>query len=344
MKTITFYVMALLCFITSQLNAQETFEEKVKQISNNIENITKQEKDSLKIEIQKINDQLENDQITNQEAETAKKELAEKRAKNIETRVAAEEEKLSQVLRDKVDGKLKSDSGNKKFSFTFNYDSDADSINKKERVYKRTTSQFVIAGGINRLMTDGDFSDDFKGSSDFYEWGFTYNTRIMKNNNLLHAKYGLSIQYNNLRPKSNQFFVTEDKQTVLATHENNLKLSRFRYVNLVIPVHLEFDFTPKQVVGDRTYFKTHDSFRIGIGGYAGLNVKSKQILKYEIDDKKIKDRSRGDYNVNDFVYGLSAYVGYGEISIYAKYDLQTVFENNITDQNNFSLGLRFDIN
>ena len=83
---------------------------------------------------------------------------------------------------------------------------------------------------------------------------------------------------------------------------------------------------------------------MGIGGYAGINVKSKQILRYEIDDHNVKERTKGDYNVNDFVYGLSAYVGYGEVSLYIKYDLNPIFRNNAVDQNNISLGIRFDLN
>ena len=73
--------------------------------------------------------------------------------------------------------------------------------------------------------------------------------------------------------------------------------------------------------------------------------KEKQIVRYEDENgNKVKTKTKGDYNVNDFVYGVSAYIGYGEISLYAKYDLQPVFANNDIDQNNLSLGIRFDLN
>ena len=122
--------------------------------------------------------------------------------------------------------------------------------------------------------------------------------------------------------------------------------SRFRNVYLTLPLHLEFDFTPKKVSkdGTKTNFRTHESVRLGIGGYAGVRIKSKQILKYEIDDVKIKERQKGDFNVSDFNYGLSAYLGYGQTSLYVKYDLNPMFKNNNIDQNNVSLGIRFDFN
>lgn len=356
MKTIIFYVVALVCLITTKLSAQETFEERAKAISKNIERITTQQKDSLKIEVEKVDAQLEKGEITSAEASTLKKQYAENRAKNIETKVALEEERLSVLVKDKVNGKVNAEDKNKtyiKVGRVFEVNSgngegkDTIMIGKKRhyRDYKRTTSQFVFAGGLNRLVEDGAIDDEnFRGNSDFYELGFTYNTRILRNNNLLHFKYGLSLQYNNLRPKNDKIFVADGNKTTLVESPIDLKLSRFRYVNLVVPMHLEFDFTPKSINGDKTYFLTHKSFRVGLGGFAGVNVKEKQVVKYELDDQKVKQKTKGDFNVNDFVYGVSAYVGYGQVSVYAKYDLQTVFAHNDLDQNNLSIGIRFDFN
>ncbi|RZJ71513.1 MAG: hypothetical protein EOO45_11770 [Flavobacterium sp.] len=345
MKTITFYVVALVCLLTTSLSAQETFEKRAETIAKNIEQITKQEKDSLKVEVERVNQMLDKGEINSTEAETRKQQMADLRAKNIETRVALEQQKLEELVKDKVDGRI-ADSPKKKFSFTMG-GNDSDSTKVKEvESFKRTTSQFVFAIGVNRLITDGKMDHDtFKWRSDFYEWGLTLNTRILKNNNLLHFKYGLSLQYNNLRPEHDQIFEKQGDQTVLVDSGLDLDVSRLRYVNLVVPMHLEFDFTPKEVNGDKTYFKSHESVRLGVGGYAGLNVKEKQILKYEDEaGNKVKQKTKGDFNVNDFVYGVSAYLGYGQFALYAKYDLQPLFADNAVDQNNLSLGIRFDFN
>ena len=345
MKTVIFYVVASLCLLAAKLNAQ-SFEEQANQIANNIEEITKQQKDSLKMEVEMVNKMLENNEISAEEADARKREYAAERARNIEVKVTAEEEKLTQLVKDKVDGKVNSSTTTHKF-WIFNYsktNKTEDTITKRYEP-KRTTSQLVFALGVNRVVVDGEIeTDGFKWRSDFYEWGISWNTRLLKENNLLHAKYGLSLQYNNLRPDNNRMFVTEGGKTYLEDSGKDLRVSKLRYVNLVVPAHLEFDFTKKRAGDGRVYYPTHDSFRIGIGGYAGFNVKEKQILKYRENGKRQKDKEKGDFNVSDFVYGVSAYVGYGQMSLYAKYDLQPIFNNNDIDQNNLSLGIRFDFN
>ncbi|TPD65624.1 porin family protein [Flavobacterium microcysteis] len=349
MQKIIFYAMILLCLFASKAIAQQTFEQRAKAIALRIESITKEEKDALKDEVEAVNKLLDSGDISLEEADKRKLELADVRAKNIETRVGMEEAKLTDLVREKVDGKLPAEGRRTAFSIYWDKDSPRRDTIRNDRSESRTTSQFVFAVGLNNVVTDGDLSSvegsDYRvWGSHFYEWGVAFNTRLAKNHNLLHAKYGLSLMYNNLRPTDNRSFVVNGNKTTLETNPIHLKDSRFRNVYLVVPVHLELDFTKKRVTEKKTYFRSHESFRMGIGGYAGINVKSKQILRYEIDDHNVKERTKGDYNVNDFIYGLSAYVGYGEVSLYVKYDLSPIFRNNAVDQNNISMGIRFDLN
>jgi hypothetical protein len=343
MKNFTIYLVILVFLFVSKVLGQETFESRAKQIADKIEKITKEEKAALKEEVESVNIQLSEGKITKEQAEKRKKELAEARAVIIEEKVTLAQNELNDLVQQKVDGKIKDQDSIRKFTFHWNRGKrEKDSVHGE----KRTTSQFVFALGLNNTMADGELQDSnykFTGSH-FYEWGFTYNSRLFKNNNLLHAKYGLSLMYNNIRPTDNRSFVVNGNQTDLVTNPINLKESRFRNVYIVAPVHLEFDFSKPKVSNGKTYFKTHESFRFGIGGYAGINIKSKQILKYEQDDLKYKTTIKGDYNVNNFIYGLSSYIGYKEMSLYLKYDLNPLFQDNLIKENNISLGLRFDLN
>lgn len=223
-----------------------------------------------------------------------------------------------------------------------------DSIYKNYKREYRTTSQFVFAGGMNNLVTDGAIanSDFMYLRSDFYEWGITLKTRVMQNSNLLHLKYGLGFQYNLLRATDNRIFADTGTETVLETYPITVKNSHtyFKNVYFVLPVHLEFDFSKTAEKDGKKIFKSQQGFRFGLGGFAGVNTNSKQFIKYELDGKKVEQKIKADFNVNDFTYGLSTYIGYRATSLYVKYDLNPMFKNNNIDQNNVSLGIRFDFN
>lgn len=360
MTKIIFYVtMSILLFASKTMaqdsiqkveQANQSFEKQAKNIALNIAKITKEEKAELKKEVDAVNEQLEKGSITKEQAETKKTTLAQTRASNIETRVAKEQEKLEILVQQKVDGQITGlDTIKKPAKLVLTWDKgDKDYVKiKKPKAEKRTTSQFVLAFGINNLATDGviDNSDFSISKSQFFEWGSTYNTRILKNDNLLHLKYGYSVMYNNISATDNRYFVSASNgQTSLATFPYELKEARFKNVYVVLPLHLEFDFSGNKSSKGNTGFSTHKGVRFGIGGYGGLRIKSKQKLFYNSDDDNVRIKNKGDFNANDFVYGLSTYLGYKETSLYLKYDLNPLFESNTINQNNISLGVRFDFN
>ncbi|MBC7885638.1 MAG: hypothetical protein H7X99_09195 [Saprospiraceae bacterium] len=221
---------------------------------------------------------------------------------------------------------------------------------KKRKSEHRTTTQFVFSIGLNNIISDGDLStiedNGIKlSNSRFYEWGLTWKTRLAANSALLQLKYGLSFTYNNLRPENNFYYIKNGNQTVLAEHPEELRDEPyFRRINMVVPVHLEFDFSKKKIKDDQVIIRSQRSFRMGIGGYAGINLRTKQVLEYKSDGLVTDQTTRGDYNTGDLIYGASAYVGYKDISIYTKFDLNPLFTDNPTEQKNISLGLRFDFN
>ena len=375
MKNFIIYLAVFFCSMASKIVAQKSFEDSVNAIAIKIENITKEEKAALKAELESVNKELEMGTITKAQADEKKLQLANVRSKNIETRVAQAQEELKELVKQKVDGKFGASNkkGSKYFSIRFNTNDSIDFEGKKykityettdsvyidiqgmkksllkiraKRAEKRTTSQFVFAAGLNNLVTGGSVANsDFRyWGSHFYEWGITGNTRMFKNDNLLHLKYGFSVMYNNLRPTDGRIFQTNGNQTELVDFAVPLRDSRFRNVFVTVPLHLEFDFTKAKERDGKKIFRTHQSVRFGIGGYAGLRVKSKQKLRYEIDGNEFSSKEKGDFNVNDFIYGVSTYIGYKETSLYLKYDLNPLFKDNDIKQNNISLGIRFDFN
>ena len=190
MRNLTLYLVFLLCVFATKMVSQNTFEQQAKDIAKKIDNITREEKALLKSRVEEVNVALEKNQITKDAADKQKLELATATASSIEKRVGEQQNNLNQLVQDKVNGKIidKSDYITFKFRKSKN-----DSINNF-RGEKRSTSQFVFAAGVNNVMTDGNVNNsDFRyWGSHFYEWGFTSNYRLSKDNNLLHLKYGFS--------------------------------------------------------------------------------------------------------------------------------------------------------
>ena len=355
----TFIYILLMTFSFFNLNAQSQFESRVKAIKDEISAINAEEKAKLEAEVQDINRKLERNEITATAAEASKIARAEACADRVENRIIPLENELQDLIKDEIEGDddddfdegvedLKSDIKDVITSMK-----DKTSKNKNKKKYRneaRTTNQFVFAFGLNNVLTDGslkslDNNSIKAGTSRFYEWGVTWKTRLSENSSFLNIKYGLSLTYNNLRPEDNTYFVKTGNQTILEDHPKSLyNEPYFRTTNLVIPVHLELDFSKKIIRDDQKIIKTQKGFRVGFGGYAGINTRAKQILEYKEDGLRTSILTKGNYNTSTFVYGVSGYIGYKSFSLYTKYDLNPLFANNPVDQNNASLGLRFDFN
>jgi hypothetical protein len=341
-KIILYISIALLTLVNKVCAQAKTIEKQLLEIAINIKVATEEGKKILKKEVESIDAQVKKGEITNEEGQRLKTKFSEERAKDIETKIAEQEKALLDLINDKITINETNDSL-KKNSFGFkikNYDK-----NKSEN---RTTSQFVFATGFNNLVTDGAVANSQFGyaRSGFYEWGYTWNTRLSNSSNLLHLKYGVGFQYNMLHATDNRIFADVDDKTILVDAGVATKANRtyFKNVYFVVPMHLEFDFSKTKTVDDKKIFKSHEGVRFGIGGFVGVNTNSKQFIEYEQNGYKFKEKQKGDFNVNDFTYGLSTYVGYKQTSLYLKYDLNPMFKNNAVDQNNISLGIRFDWN
>ena len=130
---------------------------------------------------------------------------------------------------------------------------------------------------------------------------------------------------------------------MLEEFPTRLKKAKFRTTNLIFPVHLEFG--PSKKIERETYFRysTRNQFKVGLGAYGGFNIATLQKLKYELDGRDVKDKLKGGLNTTDLVYGLSGYIAFDDVALYVKYDLSPIFKDQSIDQNNISLGLRWDL-
>ncbi|MGB0895944.1 MAG: hypothetical protein ACPGRW_01345 [Flavobacteriaceae bacterium] len=298
-----------------------------------IDKVVMKQKELMKRDIEEINVKLDNEEISLEEASELKKEVATKYAYVIQRKVTDIKNGT-----EGIDGKLSITIGGKGI---ININPD-----KKRKRDKRTYTDIVVAVGFNNAIQEGKSLNDSEykaAGSRFFELGFAWRTRVFEESNWLRFKYGVSLQYNSLKPKNNQYFVRNGDVTTLETFPHELRKSKIRFTNLVLPIH--FEFGPSKKIEREHYFRysTRKKFKVGIGGYAGLRIGTRQKLKYSIDGDKERDKQKDDFNANDFVYGLSGYVSWGAVGLYTKYDLNPLFSSPNAKQNNISLGIRFDM-
>jgi hypothetical protein len=327
-----------------------------KEVFKAIEKIILEEKIALKKEIKKIENNLNDSTITSLEAEKLKKMAATKHAKNIETRITAQNKVLQKIIQEYTTKKMASISvdsvevvtkyGNKQNRIR-TYKMTVERFNRTKKAIKeynlrRHNEQGVIAFGVTNVINNGKISSDYKTwNSKFYEYGYTFKYRLSKNPSPYYFKYGASLVFNNLKTTNNLYHEKSANETNLITHTNDLKVSRLKNVQLLFPFHFEVDLSKPDVINGIESSRRERSFRFGLGGYAGVRLHSKQTLKYEENGAIVKEKITDNFNLNNFTYGLSGYFGYRSTSLYVKYDINTLFKEN--DGRAVFLGLRLEI-
>ncbi|MDN3493856.1 hypothetical protein [Winogradskyella bathintestinalis] len=364
MTTITKLLVCLLLSLTYAMaqgqdtkidsTQNSTNELKIQAFQNLKAKIEIEEREYLKLEIAAINQRLDDGQISAAEAERLKKESAKRRALNIENRLAIIDNKIA-LLKRNDSGYNTEDAGDDGFIFRIGSgEEDSDSFiyfgekakNKPVKYDRRTSTDIVFAFGFNNTFIDGQDLEDspYKlGGSGFIELGYAWKTRIFDNTNFWRLKYGFSFQWNKLKLKNNNYLVNTDGDITLQEYPIDADKIKFRTTNLVIPMHIEFG--PSKKVENENYFRysTHKKWKVGLGGYAGLNIGNMQKIKFKEDGEREKEKQRDQFEVSEFIYGLSGYVALGDVALYVKYDLNPLFKNQVIDQNNISVGLRFDM-
>ncbi len=343
-----------MCFIANTMVAQDNYKDKIEALQEQKEKITFEEKEALKEEVESINRRLEKAEISYEEANKLKDEAAKKRALNIENRMAIIDNEIALLERNKgevLDYEEDDNSWDDDDGVTIRIDGDEWEITDNKygwsKYGRRTYSDFIVAFGLNNAIIEGQSLNDtpYKvGGSRFFEMGWAWRTRVFNKSNAVRFHYGFSFQFNGLKSKDNLYYVVNDQgETVQEEFPFNLSKSKLKLDNLVFPIHFEFGPSRTRISGNHVRYSLRHQFRIGLGGYGGFNMGTRQKLKFNENGSKQKLKIKGGLNSNPFIYGLSAYMGVDCILLYVKYDLNPIFKSPSLEQRNISMGLRFDI-
>lgn len=355
MRKILGYLLITILFSAVHISmAQEEYHEEIAELKEQKEQIETQEREALKEEVESIDARLDRGSITEEQAKVLKESAAEKRAKNIQDRKAIIDSRIDLlernegiVLEEEKDQNIWEDG----VEVTVNVGDDSwepfDWDYKSSRYDRRTYSNFIIAFGLNNVIPEGGSLNDSPYSawrSRYFEMGWAWRTRVFNNTNFMRFHYGFSFTFNGLRNTSNLYFTQDDSgQVVRETFPVSLDKSKLRTDNLIVPLHFEFGPSRKTVSETRVRYSLKRQLRIGVGGYGGINLGTRQKLKYQLDGEKVKQKSAGIFNPNQFVYGLSGWIGVGCVQFNVRYDLQTILKDSEIKENNILFGLRFEI-
>lgn len=357
------------------ITAQD-FKDKIAQTKRSIDSIVTAEKAQLKERLRTIDYRLDRKEITEIESRDLKREASKEAAEAIRIKTREQSEKLSALLHQRIAEKHLSDSIIYKKEMQKVIDS-VDIENrptKTERTevyvdrnyvhidhngiyigqvpyreedyyesdYKRTQGGGYFALAFHNLNSSEHFSNNhFRlWGSKSVEIGYIRNTRLLKNNNLLHLNYGLSWMMDKLKMKEDEHFVKNGNITEIVPYPKETIKSKFKTMYLILPISLEFDFTEPIQYKGKTYYPAQMGFHAGVGAYVGALLATKQKVKYTENGSTHKDMNRKYYNVNEWTYGVSANIGYGWFSFYARYSLVPLFTNNPINEYPFSVGIR----
>lgn len=357
------------------ITAQD-FKDKIAQTKRSIDSIVTAEKAQLKERLRTIEYRLDRKEITEIESRDLKREASKEAAEAIRIKTREQSEKLSALLHQRIAEKHLSDSIIYKKEMQKVIDS-VDIENrptKTERMevyvdrnyvhidhngiyigqvpyreedyyesdYKRTQGGGYFALAFHNLNSSEHFSNNhFRlWGSKSVEIGYIRNTRLLKNNNLLHLNYGLSWMMDKLKMKEDEHFVKNGNITEIVPYPKETIKSKFKTMYLILPISLEFDFTEPVQYKGKTYYPAQMGFHAGVGAYVGALLATKQKVKYTENGSTHKDMNRKEYNVNEWTYGVSANIGYGWFSFYARYSLVPLFTNNPINEYPFSVGIR----
>lgn len=218
-------------------------------------------------------------------------------------------------------------------------------VKPKLRLLKKTG--YVLGVSFGNLAKDNHFpnSEYSYSRSNSAEWGIVSRVPFSKEKPTVGLKYGLTFNYYQLHTTDNKIFVKDGENVATQTFDHDLKRNKsyLRNTYITIPLMLDFDFSKKDFDEMKGKFVEKGGLKVALGGYVGYNINSKQFIKYKNEfGHMVSEKQRGEWNATDFQYGLQASVGYKNIHLVGKYDLNDMFKNQPVNMQFWSLGLRFE--
>ncbi len=209
---------------------------------------------------------------------------------------------------------------------------------RNNRSSRRTDNEFVFDLGLNNYLENNRFPDENNAAyglrplgSRYIAVGNEFRTRIGGRKSPLYLKYGLEFSANNFMFNQNVQIQRGPEAVEFTDASRDLRKSKLTVWYVSVPVMPMLNFGPRD----------NAKFRIGVGGYVGYRIHSYSKIMY-FDNGKRKEHERDNFYLNNLRYGLVGQVGIGDINLFVKYDLNSLFaDGRGPELNALSFGVRF---
>ena len=203
-----------------------------------------------------------------------------------------------------------------------------DSARLKSFENHRTKSHLIFDLGLNAFVNQKPYiglngqpeSFDLRTEGSRYvNIGLNWDPRLGGKHSPLSLIVGPEFAFNNYMLSGNNKWVNTNGRTdvVRETNGRQYQKSKLATSSVNLPVLLRLQLR------DAHYRPT---FLLGAGGFVGYRIKSWTKLKYTNEGSTYKEKEDGSYNMENFLYGLQGTIGYRDLELFAKYNMNQLFK------------------
>lgn len=322
-------------------NQNEKLEIKVKEFSNEVEKIITSKRDSMKIEINKLEEEFKNGKISAEELENKKKEISITFSEKINTEIPKIEEKFSSLIQEKVDATVRK---------SFYEKSNEDRLKELQNQYQyRPWIGYGFGLGFSNLINNFDVSSINNSNLRFFnssEVSFTakYTDRFNDFTSPFIYSFGIGFREMNLKPNDNLFFNKDNEgKTILSNSVVDLTKSKIRLTYLVVPFEIGYDFGKKEKIDNLLNYRHTGKNRLNLGIYAGFKIGEMRKMKYDEEGNTINNKTQTNFGFNDFIYGAElSFTRNNSWTFYVRKDFNSTLNSNVLPEQSFSFGIRLN--
>ncbi len=204
----------------------------------------------------------------------------------------------------------------------------------KRNKSRKTYNSFNIDVGMNNYLQNGKFPDASNLPYAVKPWGSWYvglnsiwRTRISKK---FFLEWGGGVSWYNFKFNDTKTVLSKDDNGVIFSQDQrNVDLRKSKltvtYINISAVPMIDFgDNSRKYTLLDGGGHHSN-SFRIGVGPYAGYRIDSYTKQMYYDNNDKFRTHDHDNFYLNNLRYGLRLQVGFWDTDVFFNYDMNDLF-------------------